>query len=158
MKGAKGKGKATQKGRGEWKCDLAGPLLNGVKPSWGETKNRFVWEMLSVYYFGPAGRSINPETAFATLNKFTKEDLHRSVSVFLYRDCDHRLMNSLMWQQPLAAQAAKAIADRKECRVYEQYLAHILKELRRSEGRETQNEVLMYTQGKQSLTAVQSWY
>jgi hypothetical protein len=31
-------------------------------------------------------------------NKFIKEDLHRSVSDFFYRDCDHLLMNLLMWQ------------------------------------------------------------
>jgi hypothetical protein len=57
-------------------------------------------------------------------------------------------MNLSMGRQPLAAQAATAKADKKESRVYEQYLTHILKELRRSGKGEAQNEVLMYSQGK----------
>ena len=61
-------------------------------------------------------------------------------------------MNLSMRQQPLAAQAATAKAEKKESRIYEQYLIHILKELRRSGKGELRNEVFMYKQGKSSLT------
>ena len=146
----------TQKGRGKQKCGLTEPLPEGVDSSWEETKDRFVWELLQEYYLRPTGESLNPEMAFANINNYIKEDLHRSVSDLFYRDCDRRLMKLLMRQQPLRVQAAKAIADAKESRVYDQYLTHILKELRRSTGGETQNEVLMYTKSKRSLTAIQS--
>jgi len=38
--------------------------------------------------------------------------------------------------------------DRKEARVYEQYLAHILMELRRSNGGEVQSEKPMHAKSK----------
>lgn len=100
--------------------------------------------MLETYHFRPAGGLIDPETAFATLSKFIEEDLHRSVSnLFLPRSRDLRSMNLSMRQQPLAASE-----NRKECRLVEQYLAHVLMELQRSKDGETQNETMMYTQGK----------
>jgi hypothetical protein len=58
-----------------------------------------------------------------------------------------------MWQQPLAAQAAEAEADKREARVYEQYLTRVLKELRRSEKGEMENELDMYSRGERPLTA-----
>ncbi|KAF9648412.1 hypothetical protein BDM02DRAFT_3269526 [Thelephora ganbajun] len=128
--GAKGKAKATRRGRGKRKRDPSEPLSESVDSSWEQTKDRFVWELLEVYHFRPAGRSINPETAFASLERFIKEDLHRS---------------------PLAAKAATAKADKKESRVYEQYLTHILKELRRSEEGEAETETLVYTRVLQEL-------
>jgi hypothetical protein len=149
---AKGKGKATQKGKGRQEPDPAEPLPEGDDSSWGETKYRLLWEMLEEYHLRPAGRSINPETAFANIKQFIKEDLHRSVSNFFYRDCNHHLMNFLMWQQPLAAKAAEAKTSGKKSLVYERYLTEILMELRGSTGGEKQNETLMFTRGKRSLT------
>ena len=40
---------------------------------------------------------MNPETAYANINNFIKEDISRSVSGFFYRDCDHHLMKLLTW-------------------------------------------------------------
>lgn len=86
-------------GRGDrQKQDPSDPPPKGIDSSWEETKDRFVWKLLEEYYFGPPGRSINPETAFANINKHIKEDLHRSVSDLFYRDCDHRLMNLITRQ------------------------------------------------------------
>jgi len=70
----------TQTGKGKRKRESTEPLPEGVDSSWEQTKDRFVWELLEEYYFRPAGRSINPEMAFANTIKFIKEDLHRSVS------------------------------------------------------------------------------
>ena len=69
-------------GMGRQKQDLSDPSPEGTNSSWEQTKGRFVCELLEEYYFRPAGGSINPETAFANINKFIKEDLHRSVSDF----------------------------------------------------------------------------
>ena len=145
-------------GEGEREQDSAVPSPEDADSSWKETKDRFVCKMLEEYYFKPAGRSINPETAFANMNQHIKEDLHRSVSDFFYPDCDHHSMNLFMRQQPISARVAKAMVDGKESRVYELYLTHILKELHRSTRERTQNEVHMYTEGERSLTAVLSWY
>ena len=141
-----------QKGKGRRSRGSAEPLPEGADSSWEQTKDRFVWELLEGYYFRPAGRSINPEMAFANMIKFIKEDLHRSVSHSFYRDCDHRLMNLSIWQQPLAAHAEKAKEGKKETHVYEQYLTRILRELLRSEDGDIPNTVSAYTEGKQSLT------
>jgi len=62
-------------------------------------------------------------------------------------------MNLLVRQKPLAAQAAEAGAKKKECRVFEQYLINILRELLRSRG-ETQTEMHLYTRGKRSPTTL----
>lgn len=79
-----GKRKVRQEVRSKRKRDTAEPLPKGADSSWEQTKDRFVWKILEEYYFKPAGRVINPEKAFATLTKYIKEDLHRSVSnVFL---------------------------------------------------------------------------
>ena len=88
----------TQRDKGKQERGSVEPLSEGVDSSWEEAKDRLLWEMFEEYHLRHAGRSINPETAFATTVKFIKEDLHRSVSDFFYRDCDHRLMNLSMWQ------------------------------------------------------------
>ena len=72
--------------KGRQKQDPSDPLPKGTNSSWEQTKDRFVWELLEEYRFRPTGGSVNPETAFANINKFIKEDLHRSVSdLFLPR-------------------------------------------------------------------------
>ena len=38
----------------------------------------------------PIGEVPNPETAYAEMKTFIKEDLYLSVSCFFYCDCDHR--------------------------------------------------------------------
>ena len=73
---------ATAKGRGKGKHTV--PLPVAADSSWEQTKDRFVWALLEEYFFRPAGRSINPETAFASINKHIKEDLHRSVSELFF--------------------------------------------------------------------------
>ena len=80
-------------GKGRRKRRPPEPLPEGADSSWEQTKDRFVWELLEEYLLRPTGGSINPEVAFAAVTKFTKEDLHRSVSDLFYRDYDHRLMN-----------------------------------------------------------------
>ena len=67
---------------GKQKWGSAGTRSRGVSWGWQEAKDRFVWEMLEVYFFKPAGGEINPEKAFAEMTAFIKEDLHRSVSNF----------------------------------------------------------------------------
>lgn len=94
----KGKGRAIPGRRDRQKQDPSDPPPKGNDSSWEETKDRFVWKLLEEYYFGPPGRSIDPEMAFASINKHIKEDLHRSVSSFFYHNWDHRLMNLLIRQ------------------------------------------------------------
>ena len=77
----KGKGKAASRCKGRQKLDPPDPSP-GIDSSWEQTKDRFVWELLEEYHFRPAGRSIDPEMAFASIYKYIKEDLHRSVSNF----------------------------------------------------------------------------
>ena len=79
-KGAKGKGKATQKGKGRRKRDPTKPLPTNIDKSWEETKERLFWKMSEMYYLQPPGGVINPETAFANTINYVKEDIHRSVS------------------------------------------------------------------------------
>ncbi|KAF9783805.1 hypothetical protein BJ322DRAFT_1211751 [Thelephora terrestris] len=130
--GAKVRGKTTWIDKGKRARGSPEPVPEAIDSSWEQTKDRFVWELLDTYYFRPAGRSINPETAFAHIIKFIKEDLHRS---------------------PLADQTAAGKEEKRESRLYEHYLVHILKELRRSKRGEIQNEVDVYRQGKRPLTA-----
>lgn len=87
-KGIKAKAKAKAMQRGEYKLTEA--LPEGVSLTWEEIKDRLVWEILEIYYFRPAGGSIDPEMAFALTRYTMEEDLHRSVSDFFYRDCNHR--------------------------------------------------------------------
>ena len=92
--GGKGKGKVTQ--RGEKKHNCAEPLPEDVEFSWEQTKDRFVWELLQIYYFRPTGGSINPEVAFAHTRSSLEGDLHLSVSDVFYRDRDHHPTNLLL--------------------------------------------------------------
>ena len=84
----KGEAKATQRGEVKWDYEPGGSSPEDIGSSWKETMDRFIWKMLEIYYFRPAGRSVNPETAFDQARKAMDEDLYRSVSDFFYRDCD----------------------------------------------------------------------
>jgi len=118
----KGKGEETDKGKRRRfpKKDLA----SGI--DWPSTCIRFCAEMAKIYLDQPTGEVTNPETAYAEISKFIKEDLHFSVSNFFYCDCDHRLMNLLIRCQPLVV---KPLGERQS-RDLEQYLTGVLTELR----------------------------
>ena len=76
---------------GEGRPELPPP--EGADSSWNQTWDRLVVELLEEYFFRRPGKSINPETAYANIHNYIREDLHRSVSDFFYRDCDRHLMN-----------------------------------------------------------------
>ena len=85
----------TQKGKGRWK---PGPLPPGADSDWNKTMARLECELFEEYYIRPSGGSINPEMAFANIKRFIKEDSHRSVSSFFYREGDRHSINLLMRQ------------------------------------------------------------
>jgi len=91
----KGKGKETDKGKGKRKRIPKKDLPPGI--NWPNTHDRFCAEMAKIYCNQPTGEAINPETAYANMNKFIKEDLYLSVSDFFYCDRDHRLTNLFIW-------------------------------------------------------------
>jgi len=72
----KGKGKETR-GR-KRKRDPTETLDPGI--TWSRTLDRFEEKMLEVYFDQPSGGLARPETAYAKINEFIKEDLHQSVS------------------------------------------------------------------------------
>lgn len=76
--------------RVEQKHDSAEPLLEGVDTSWVQTKDRFLWKLVDVYYFKSAGMAVDPEMALTTVRNSMEEDLYRSVSDFFYRGRDHQ--------------------------------------------------------------------
>ena len=53
--------------------------------------------MAEIYHDEPTGEVITPETAYASVTQFVKEDLHLSVSSFFYCDSDHRSTNLFVW-------------------------------------------------------------
>jgi len=95
VKRAKGKGKETSKGEGKRKRIPKKVLAPGI--NWPNTCGRFCAEMAKIYLDQPTGEVLNPETAYASIYKFVKEDLHLSVSDFFYCDRDHRLTNLFIW-------------------------------------------------------------
>jgi hypothetical protein len=95
VRGAKGKGKKVEKGEGKRKRIPMKDLPPGF--DWPNTRDRFCAEMAKIYSIQPTGEVTDPETAYANLNKFIKEDLYLSVSNFFYCDRDHRLTNLLIW-------------------------------------------------------------
>ena len=100
---------------------------------WPNTRDRFCAEMAKICFNQPTGEVTNPETAYARLLQFIKEDLYLSVSDLFYRDSDHHLTNLSIWRQPLMA---KPLGERPS-RDLEQYLTGILNELRpRQRGQE----------------------
>jgi hypothetical protein len=119
---AKGKGKEIDKGEGRRKRASKKDLAPGI--SWPNTCGRFCAEMAKIC-FEPTGEVTDPETAYAKLNKFVKDDLYLSVSNFFYCDRDHRLTNLFIWRQPLVV---KPLGERP-CRDLEQYLTGVLNEL-----------------------------
>ena len=118
------KEKETGKGGGRRKRVPQKCLPVGI--DWHTTYGRFCAEMAKIYLHKPTGEAPNPETAYAEITKFIKDDLNLSVSNFFYRDRDHRLINLFIRRQPLVA---KELGYRP-CRDMEQYLAGILNELR----------------------------
>lgn len=95
VRGAKGKGKEVDKGKGKQKRIP----LEDLPPdfNWSNTHDRFCAEMAKIYFNKPTGGVTNPETAYARINQFVKDDLYLSVSSFFYCDRDHRLTNLLIW-------------------------------------------------------------
>jgi hypothetical protein len=72
--------------------------------------------------------------ALASINKFVKEDLKRSVSGFFYCVFVHRFTNLSTWQQPLRdTEAGKG----KRSRDVEKYLEGLLREIRPVESTPT---------------------
>ena len=64
---------------------------------WDNTKTRFCAKMAEIHSDKPTGEVLTPETAYAKMCKFVKEDLHLSVSDIFYCDHDHHLTNLLIW-------------------------------------------------------------
>ena len=93
---------------------------------WPTTYRRFYAAMVKICLDKPTGEVPDPETAYAEINKFIKDDLHLSVSNFFYCGYNHRLINLFIWRQPLIV---KQLGERP-CRDLEQYLTGILNELR----------------------------
>ena len=118
----KGKGKEIDKGEGKRKDMPKAAPPPGV--DWPDTTGRFCAEMVKIFN-QPTGEAPNPETAYASANKFVKEELKLSVSNFFYCDRDHHLTNLFVWCQPLAAKTSKKRLHRD----LEQYLIGILNEL-----------------------------
>jgi len=81
--------------------------------------------MLEIYLNQPAGEVLTPETAYARITKFVKEDLNLSVSNFFYCGRDHHLTNLFIWCQPLVAKTS----EQRLHRDLEQYLTAVLNEL-----------------------------
>jgi len=90
----KGKRKETEKDEGERKRIPKKDLAPGI--DWPKTHDRFRAELAKIYN-QPTGEVINPETAYTNMNKFVKEDLYLSVSIFFYCDRDHRLTSLFIW-------------------------------------------------------------
>ena len=123
VRGAKGKGKEIDKGEGKRKRVPKAPLPPGV--DWPDTTGRFCAEMVNIFFNQPTGEVPNPETAYARINEFVKEDLKLSVSNFFYCDRDHHLTNLFIWCQPLVGKTS----EQRPCRDLEQYLTGVLNEL-----------------------------
>ena len=75
---AKGKGKETGKSEGRRKRMPMECLPPGV--DWPTTYNRFYAEMVKICIDKSTGEVPDPETAYANINRFIKDDLHLSVS------------------------------------------------------------------------------
>ena len=81
---AKGKGKEVDRGEGRRKRLPKKDLAPGV--DWRSTCGRFCAEMAKIYFDQPTGEVTDPETAYAEVTKFVKEDLYLSVSGIFYCD------------------------------------------------------------------------
>jgi len=79
MRRAKEKEKEIDKGEGRRKRASKKDLAPGI--NWPNTCERFCAEMAKIY-FGPTGEVTDPETAYARMTKFVKDDLYLSVSNF----------------------------------------------------------------------------
>ena len=121
VKGAKERGKKIEKGEGKRKRIPRAAIPPGI--DWPKTTRRFRAEMAKI--FNPTGEVPNPETAYASFNKFVKEDLKLSVSNLFYCDRDHHLTNLFIWCQPLVVKNS----EKRPYRDLEQYLIGVLNEL-----------------------------
>ena len=104
--------------------------------------------MIQVYSPEPPGGLPTPEAAYANINKFITEDLHRSVSRFFYRDRDHLLTKVLIWRQPLMVKDLGVKPGREE----EQYLTGILNLLHPAREGEKRDVQRLLDQGIKILT------
>jgi hypothetical protein len=90
---AKGKGKEIDKDKGKRQRTPKKDLTPDI--NWPNTCERFCAEMAKIYFDQPTGEVLNPEMAYAEVNKFIKEDLYLSVSGFFYCDCRSSLNKSV---------------------------------------------------------------
>lgn len=133
-----------EKGKVMQKCALKKALPPDV--DWVRTSDRFYWKMIEVYMLQPSGGFPTPEGAYAQIIKFTKEDLYQSVSNFFYRDCGHRLMNMLIWRQPLMVKELGVRPSRE----LEQYLTRVLGVLYPAREGEKRDAQQLLDQGSQN--------
>ena len=96
---------------------------------WLQTLHRFRAHADTLYGVqdGQPSGGLVPEKALASLNKFVKEDLKRSVSNFFYCVFVHRFTNLTIWQQPLHEKKA---GEGKRSRDVETYLEGLLQAIR----------------------------
>ena len=147
---AKGKGKEIDKGERRRKRASKKDLAPGI--DWSNTRGRFCAEMTKIYS-GPTGEVIDPETAYASMNLFVKDDLYLSVSSFFYCDRDHRLTNLFIWRQPLVV---KPLGERPT-RDLEQYLTGVLNELCPRTGSRKKGVQYMLERGKRITHLYTKW-
>ena len=80
QRSVRGAGGNNEKGKAKRKPRVPkGAVPPGI--NWPNTCERFCAEMARIY-FKPTGEVTNPETAYASLTNFIKEDLYLSVSNF----------------------------------------------------------------------------
>ena len=87
-RGAKGKGKEIDRREGRRKRAPKKDLAPGI--NWSNTCGRFCAKMAKIYS-EPTGEVTNPETAYASMKEFVKDDLYLSVSSFFYCDRESSL-------------------------------------------------------------------
>ena len=108
-------------------------MLDSDRDGWNQSLARFRAKFdgefgtpHSVHDGQPSG-GLTPEKALASLNKFVKEDLKRSVSSIFYCVFAHHFTNLSTWQQPLRATKA---GEGKRSRNVEKYLEGLLQAIR----------------------------
>ena len=100
------------------------------KADWDRTLVRFRAEFDTPYnvHSGQPSGGFVPEVALASIHKFVKDDLKRSVSGCFYCVLIHHFTNLSTWQQPLRDTKA---GEGKRSRDFEDYLKGLLKAIRR---------------------------
>ena len=107
--------------------------VDSRKDGWDQTLVRFRAEFDAIYsvQHGQPSGGLVPETALASVDKFVKDDLKRSVSCSFYCVLVHHFTNLSTWQQPLWNMKA---GEGKRSRSVEDYLKCLLKAVRRAES------------------------